>query len=422
MKIAVIGSGISGLTTAYLLSRKHEVHVFEANASIGGHTATVDVRVKSGEYAIDTGFIVFNDWTYPNFIKLIDQLGVASQTTEMSFSVKVEKNGLEYNGTSINTLFAQRSNFFRPSFHRMIRDLLRFNQESLSVLNSSADGSAEKSGHTLGEYLAENGYSSEFKNHYIVPMGAAIWSASAKQMDDFPIQYFVQFFKNHGMLSVSNRPQWRVIKGGSRSYLGPLTKSFQERIHLSTRVLGVRRAAQVEVMVEHAGAVEKILFDQVVFASHSNQTLALLSDPTAAEREVLSGFAYQPNVTILHTDERVLPKKKLAWAAWNYLVPRETKNQVAVTYDMNILQQLNAPETFCVSLNLEAQIDPKKILRRFVYDHPVYTQAALQSQARWAEVSGQNQTHFCGAYWGFGFHEDGVNSALRVCEKFGEAL
>lgn len=416
MKIAIIGTGISGLTSAYLLSRKHEVSVFEANDYIGGHTATVDVETQSGKYAIDTGFIVFNDWTYPNFIKLMTQIGVKWKPSSMSFSVKTEAEGIEYNGTSINTLFAQRLNFFKPSFHRMIQDILRFNKESLSVLET---GSTE----TLNEYLVRNRYSKPFKDHYIIPMGAAIWSSSVAQMEEFPIEFFVRFFKNHGMLSVSERPIWQVIEGGSRSYIEPLTCNFKDRIFLNSPVQSVVRTPEgVMLTIGKSGSTRAEKFDQVIFASHSDQTLKILADASDLERDVLSKFAYQPNDVVLHTDESVLPKRKLAWAAWNYLVPKDDTASVAVTYDMNILQGLSAAQTFNVSLNQNKLIDAKKTLRKFIYDHPVYSKAAFQSQSRWSEISGKNKVHFCGAYWGYGFHEDGVKSALKVCETLGEIL
>jgi predicted NAD/FAD-binding protein len=415
MKIAVIGSGISGLTSSYMLAKKHEVHVFEVASRIGGHTHTVDAQVQSGTYAIDTGFIVFNDWTYPNFIRLLKQIGVEFKTTSMSFSVKAEKSGLEYNGTDLNRLFAQRRNLFNPSFIRMIQDILRFNKESVAILGNG-DNTL-----TLGEYLKKNRYSRQFCDHYIVPMGAAIWSASTSQMQEFPVEYFVRFFKNHGMLSVNERPQWQVIQGGSRSYIPSLTKEFRENIHLSSPVLQVTRSNKgVRLAVGSADdQVSEADFDQVIFASHSDQTLRLLSDASAEEHRILSAFSYQANHTVLHTDESVLPKRKLAWAAWNYFVPREARSTVAVTYDMNILQGFSSPETFCVSLNLQDQIDPSKILRSFEYHHPVYTVDAVRAQSEWSKISGVNRTHFSGAYWGYGFHEDGVKSGLRVAKSLG---
>ena len=415
MKIAVVGSGVSGLTAAFVLSKKHEVHVFEAGDYIGGHTHTVPVEVESGKYFIDTGFIVFNDWTYPNFIKLMDHIGVSSQESSMSFSVKAESSGLEYNGTDLNGLFAQRRNLINPSFYKMVFDILRFNKEATVLVgNPLADNL------TLGEFLLQNKYSAEFKNHYIVPMGAAIWSASTKQMEDFPLGYFIRFFKNHGMISVNERPVWRVIKGGSHSYIEPLIKSFKERIRLNYPVKKVKRLeAGVRLYFLENGQQREEDFDQVVFASHSDQTLTMIDSPFKEERNVLSCFAYQANDTVLHTDISVLPKSQRAWAAWNYWIPQKEKSNVAVTYNMNILQGLQAPETFCVSLNMTEQIDSKKILGRFVYDHPIYTQAAVSAQNEWHKVSGKDRLHFCGAYWGFGFHEDGVKSGLRVASSLG---
>jgi predicted NAD/FAD-binding protein len=418
MKIAVIGSGISGLTSAYLLSRRFEVHLFEAAPRLGGHTHTVDVKTQSGTHSIDTGFIVFNDWTYPLFIKLMSELGVPHQPSSMSFSVKTEAGGLEYNGTDLNGLFAQRSNLVRPSFLWMIRDILRFNREAALA---AEDGSAV--GLTLKQYLDRGGYSKGFLNHYIIPMGAAIWSASSKQMEVFPFDYFARFFKNHGMLSVDERPTWRVIQKGSRSYIDPITRPFRDKIHLASPVERVvRNDTGVKVTVAAPSGRHEQQFDQVVFASHADETLRMLGDPTEEERRVLSAFSYQPNDTVLHTDVSVLPKKRRAWAAWNYWLPASETNQVAVTYNMNILQGLSAPETFCVSLNMSDRIDPTKVLKKILYHHPVYTREAVEAQKNWGAVSDKNKSHFCGAYWGYGFHEDGVKSAVRVSASLGVNL
>jgi predicted NAD/FAD-binding protein len=276
---------------------------------------------------------------------------------------------------------------------------------------------------TLGEFLKQNKYSKEFKDQYIVPMGAAIWSASTRQMEDFPLGYFVRFFKNHGMISIDKRPQWRVIKKGSHSYIRPITRSFAERIHLNSSVEKVIRSASgVTLSLNEKGINSQTQFDQVIMASHSDQTFKMLDAPTEAEKRILSSFSYQPNETILHTDTSLLPRSQRAWAAWNYWIPSELQNRVALTYNMNILQSLTAPETFCVSLNMTHLIDPKKILRTFVYDHPVYTNEAVKAQGEWNQISGKNNTHFCGAYWGFGFHEDGVKSALKVCQSLGVSL
>ncbi|MBK8537782.1 MAG: FAD-dependent oxidoreductase [Candidatus Competibacteraceae bacterium] len=407
MKIAIIGTGISGLTAAWQLHREHDLTLFEANDYIGGHTHTVDVDVQGQYYAVDTGFIVFNDWTYPNFIHLLEQLGVASQPTLMSFSVRCERTGLEYNGENLNTLFAQRRNLFRPSFHRMIRDILRFNREAPALLEVN-----DHSAISLNAYLRERAYSREFTEQYILPMAAAIWSAEPALMSEMPARFFVQFFKNHGLLSVSDRPQWRVIQGGSRNYVEHLTAPFRDRIRLNCPVEWVRRTPnQVQIKPKH-GPLEH--FDEVVFATHSDQALRLLADSTVKEREILGAIPYQENEAVLHTDIRLLPRRKLAWAAWNYHLPLQSQNRVAVTYDMNILQGLDAPETFCLTLNRSEAIDPARILYRTTYHHPVFTEAGVRAQARRDEISGVNRTWYCGAYWSYGFHEDGVNSGLVV--------
>jgi predicted NAD/FAD-binding protein len=416
MNIAVIGTGISGLVCGHLLHEEHDLTFFEANDYVGGHTHTVDVKQDGTSYAVDTGFIVFNDWTYPNFIRILDRLGVESQPTSMSFSVKIEKSGLEYNGASLNTLFAQRSNLFRPSFHRMIRDILRFNREAPALL-AVAEASDQV---TLMDYLRQNRYSEEFVEHYIIPMGAAIWSADPHRMRGFPARYFVNFFKNHGLLSVSNRPQWRVIKGGSREYVEKMIRPFRNRIRLSAPVEWIRRHEDHVEVKPCAGKPER--FDHVIVAAHSDRALRMLADPDNRERDILGAIPYQPNETVLHTDPTVLPKRRRAWASWNYHLLHEQKRPVAVTYNMNILQSLLARDPFCVSLNLNGQVAPDKTLQTFEYHHPVYTAAGVAAQKRWPEINGTRRTWFCGAYWGYGFHEDGVNSALRVCREFGKEL
>ena len=415
MKIAIIGSGIAGLTSAYLLNRRHQVSVFEASDWVGGHTHTVDVEVGGRSYAIDTGFIVFNDWTYPNFIRLLEQLGVASKPTEMSFSVSDPLTGVEYNGNNLNTLFAQRRNLISRPFIGMVRDILRFNREVLDDLEQGRIPASM----TLGSYLALGGYGERFTEHYIVPMGAAIWSMSLADMLDFPLQFFVRFFKNHGLLSVSDRPQWRVVEGGSRSYVAPLSESFREHIRLNCPVIRVERDGH-GVTVHSAAGIEH--FDKVVFACHSDQALALLAQPTAVEREILGALPYADNDVVLHTDTRLLPKRPLAWASWNYRLGGPANQPAAVTYDMNILQGIKSDTTFCVSLNQSDAIDPAKILARYTYAHPQYSLEAVAAQARWEELLGANHSYFCGAYWANGFHEDGVVSALRVAREFGEAL
>ena len=418
MRIAIIGTGISGMLAAYLLHRDHEITVFEAADYIGGHTNTVDVPMEGRGYAIDTGFIVFNDWTYPNFIALLQKLGVESQPSDMSFGVKCERTGLEYNGTSLNTLFAQRRNLLRPSFYRMIRDILRFNRESLSLLNQPEPGPS------LGLYLEAQHYSSEFMDHYIVPMGAAIWSASHENMWKFPARYLVQFFKNHGMLSVDERPTWRVIKGGSQRYAEKLIAPFRNRIHLNSPVESMGHFPDyVEIRSKIDGRDYRALqFDHAIIATHSDQALSMLADPSPTEKEVLGAIQYQENEAVLHTDTSLLPKRKLAWGAWNYHLLGAQPDRAVLTYHLNKLQSLTAPCEFCVTLNHTQAINPATILRRITYHHPVYSPEAVAAQKRYGEINGVNRTSYCGAYWGFGFHEDGVNSALAVCKPFGKDL
>jgi predicted NAD/FAD-binding protein len=410
MRIAVVGSGISGMVAAYRLCRDHDITVFEAGSYVGGHTHTVDVLSGGRPYAVDTGFIVHNDWTYPNFIALLEELKVAWQPSDMSFSVSCEASGLEYNGTSINSLFAQRRNFFRPSFLRMVADILRFGARAPALLSA---GAAEIS---LGDYLQEHGYSRCFIQNYIIPMGAAVWSSRPADMLRFPARFLVEFFANHGFLSVNNRPTWRVIRGGSREYVKLLTAPYAARIRLNTPVTSLQRQThQVSLRLKN-GSVEH--FDQVFLACHSDQALALLSDASAAEREILGAITYQENEALLHTDRRLMPRKRLAWAAWNYHLPKEPVERVAVTYNMNILQSLHAPVQYMVSLNRAEQIDPGQVLGSYRYHHPVFTAAAVAAQKRRHEINGARRTYYCGAYWGFGFHEDGVKSAQASLEEF----
>ena len=412
MNIAIIGAGISGLTAAWELHHDHTLTIFEANDYIGGHTHTVEVEVQGQRYAVDTGFIVFNDWTYPNFIALLEQLGVTAQPTLMSFSVRCERTGLEYNGENLNTLFAQRRNLFRPSFHRMIRDILRFNRTAPALLNESRDLSLE-------DYLREGRYSQEFIDHYILPMAAAIWSAESAVMGQMPMRFFVRFFKNHGLLSVTDRPQWRVIEGGSHRYVERLIAPFRDRIRRSCPVEWIRRQPNLVEIKPWGGPVER--FDHVIIATHSDQALRLLADPTPQEREILGALPYQENDVVLHTDIRLLPRQRRAWAAWNSHLPAQPRERVAVTYNMNILQGLSAPETFCVTLNQNEAIDPARILYRTTYHHPVFTANGVRVQARRDQISGVNRTGYCGAYWSYGFHEDGVNSGLAAARELREA-
>lgn len=407
MRIAIIGTGISGLVCGYRLAEEHDLTLFEAADWVGGHTHTVDVEVQGRTYAIDTGFIVFNDWTYPNFIQLLNEIGVGSQPTEMSFSVRDPVSGMEYNGNNLNSLFAQRRNLLSPGFLRMVRDILRFNRDALRDLAEER----VRPETTLGEYLAAQGYGQRFIDHYIIPMGSAIWSMSLADMLAFPLQFFLQFFRNHGLLSVTDRPQWHVVQGGSRSYVGPLSARFAEHIRTNCPVQRVERDAQ-GVTVHSAAGSER--FDRVIFACHSDQALAMLNQPSTQEAAILGAIGYADNDVVLHTDTRLLPDRRLAWASWNYRLGGNSRQPAAVTYNMNILQGISAPQTFCVSLNQTAAIDPARILARYTYAHPQFSLAAQQAQQRWAELLGPNHSYFCGAYWANGFHEDGVVSALRV--------
>ncbi len=409
-KIAIIGTGIAGNVVARALYSQHDITIFEANHYVGGHTHTHDIELLGTHYAIDSGFIVFNHRTYPNFVNLLRELGVAEQASEMSFSVKCERTGLEYNGTTLNTLFAQRKNLASIRFHRMLRDILRFNREAPALLLGDDDTL------TLGQYLEQHRYSQVFIDKYLVPMGAAIWSTDPATMREFPAQYFVRFFSNHGMLSVNDRPQWWVVKGGSQSYVEKLIAPFRDRIRLRTPVAGVRRLADGVMVKTAAGEIER--FDYVFIGTHSDQALRLLENPSPLEREVLGAIPYQTNDVVLHTDSSLLPRKRRAWAAWNYYIPREEQAQVSVTYNMNILQGLNAPETFCVTLNDNNRIDPARIIRRMRYTHPIYNRAGVAAQEQQGAINGACRTYYCGAYWGFGFHEDGVVSALNALEHF----
>ncbi len=414
MRIAVIGTGIAGMTSAYLLSEDHEIVVFEANDYVGGHTNTQDVSFNGHQYAVDTGFIVFNEKTYPNFVKLMKRLGVEWQNSLMSFSVQCEKSGLEFSPSSLNSLFIQRRNLLRPSFYRMLRDVMRFKKDSEALLQS------DDYELTLFDFLTERSYSQAFIEHFIIPMGEAVWSADPVKFNEFPAHYFAQFFKNHGFLNVKDQPQWLTVKGRSRQYLKPITQAYADQIRVNCPVETIRRNPDGVEITPRNQASEK--FDQVVIATHSDQALSMLADPTDSEKNILGAIPYQPNHAVLHSDESLLPSKKAAWASWNYHIPKEDIGRVAVTYDMNILQSIGAPEELCVSLNLSKAINPEKIHNEMHYHHPVYDPDSLAARKSHSEINGINRTYFAGAYWGYGFHEDGVNSALEVCKHFGKTL
>ena len=414
-RIAIIGSGISGLTTAYLLHKSHEITLFEANDYIGGHTHTVKVAQGEQSYDIDTGFIVCNDRNYPNFLKLMDKLNIAMQPTEMSFSVRNNPLGLEYNGHNLNTLFSQRRNLLRPKFYRLIRDILYFNEAAKKAIE---EGIAENI--TLDTFVNQQSLSDIFKNNYLLPMAAAIWSCSMEQAGEFPLQFFLKFFLNHGLLDIKNRPQWYAVKGGSKAYIDPMTSGFKDQIRLSTPVNSVVRD---DSWIEVNHATGKETFDQLVFACHSDQALDLLKNASIEEKAILGELLYQQNDVILHSDASLMPKKSLSWASWNFLAGEQEHNDpTLVTYCMNILQGIASDQPFLVSLNARHKIDPEKIIGEYDYTHPVYSVAGMKAQSRRNEISGVGRIHYCGAYWYNGFHEDGVRSALDIGEKFGVSL
>jgi predicted NAD/FAD-binding protein len=412
MRIAVIGTGIAGNVAAYHLSREHDITVYEANSYIGGHTHTHDIYLHGSHYVVDSGFIVFNYRTYPQFVKLLTELGVTTRPSHMGFSVKCERTGLEYSGTGLNGLFAQRSNLINPGFHRMLSDILRFNREAPCLLDQP-DNTI-----TLGQYLSDNAYGEAFISKYLIPMGAAIWSADQNTIKQFPAAFFIRFFNNHGLLTVSDHPQWYVIEGGSRSYVERLTKPYRERIHINTPVVRVERLTDRIEITDSQG--HRAAYDRVFFACHSNQALAMIQNPTTTEREVLGAIRYQTNETVLHTDIRLLPRRQAAWSAWNYLIPTKHPHQVAVTYNMNILQGLQASDVFCVTLNSPVTIKEETIISHMYYEHPLFTPEAIAAQQRQIDINGQDRIYFCGAYWRYGFHEDGVVSALNALQHFRE--
>lgn len=409
MKIAVVGTGIAGNVAAYHLAKQHDITVFESESHIGGHTHTHDIHWEGRDYAVDSGFIVFNYKTYPYFTRLLEELEVDVQASQMSFSASSAAEDFEYSGSSMNALFAQRSNLLRPRFYRMLREILRFNRESIQLLEQ------QSSNLTLGEYLKNGAYHEEFIHYYIIPMGSAIWSTDPQLMFRFPAAYFVRFFYNHGLLNIHDRPSWYVIKGGSREYVKKLTRSFSDRIQLNTPVEWIRRTSDGVLLKADGRDTEH--FQSVFLACHSDQALRLLSDPSATERRILGAIPYQRNEAILHTDRSLLPKRELAWAAWNAHLSSDS-GRASLTYNMNILQSLDAPVQFCVSLNNTQSIDTDKIIKKMSYDHPVYTPDGVKQQKRQGEINGARHTYFCGAYWRNGFHEDGVVSALNALEHF----
>jgi len=412
-RIAVIGGGIAGLGAAYVLSRRHEVHLFEKARRVGGHTHTVVVDTAGVPLALDTGFLVHNDRTYPNLVRLFAELGVRTRPSDMSFAVTCRRTGYEYSSRGLDGFFADRRNLVRPRHYRLFAEILRFNREAPALL-ADPDGAAL----TLGEFVDRRRYTDDFLRLYLLPMAAAVWSASLDAIRRFPATALVRFFDNHGMLGINTHPTWRVVEGGSHAYLDPITAPYRDRVRTGVTIQSVARLER-GVQVRMADGTTHA-FDEVVFACHGDQVLPLLADATSLEREIFAGFTTSRNDVWLHTDASMLPRRPAARASWNYNLGGDDEGRGAtVTYHLNRLQSLVAPEDYSVTLNPGGAIDPSRVIARMVYRHPLYTRAALAAQARWAEVSGRRHTHFCGAYWRYGFHEDGLVSALRVARTLG---
>jgi predicted NAD/FAD-binding protein len=414
MRIAIVGAGISGMVVAHLLHRPHDVVVFEAGERAGGHSNTIRVDTPEQTLHVDTGFMVFNDRNYPSFERLLAQLIVESQPSTMSFGVSDGLGDFEYNSASPNGLFAKRAHLATPWFHRMIADLVRFNRAARELLSG---GGGDVS---FGEWLAQREFSDAFVQRLIVPQVCAVWSADPRQMWSFPARFLVEFFEHHGMLGLLGRPRWRTITGGSERYVRALTHAWRDRLRLNAPVQRIERRGEGVLVKPRGGEAER--FDEVVIATHSDQALALLADATDREREILGALPYQRNEAVLHSDTRMLPRRRRAWASWNYHLLEQPGDRATVTYHMNRLQSLQADRELCVTLNRTEAIDPATVIRVIPYAHPVYTAAGIRAQARRSEISGHNRTHYCGAYWGWGFHEDGVVSALAVAEHFGVRL
>ena len=409
MKIAIVGAGISGLVVAHRLHPEHEITVFEAGSYAGGHTNTIRVDLADQTLDVDTGFIVFNDRNYPHFEALLGELGVASQPSVMTFSVSAAHEDFEFAGTP-RGLFAQRANLTRPAFLRMVGEYARFNRDARVLLDDGDDRIS------LGDWLAERRFSDAFVQRLIVPQASAVWSADPAQMWSFPARFLVRFFEQHGMLRLTGRPQWRTVAGGSARYVDALTAPFADRLRLDTPVAAVRRAPDHVLVTPRGGEPER--FDEVVLATHADQALAVLADATDREHQLLGAIPYQRNEAVLHTDRSLLPRRRAVWSSWNYHLLERPLDRTTVTYHMNTLQSLTSDRELCVTLNRTEAIDPDEVIRTIGYAHPVFTADGWAAQARHHEISGHNRTHFCGAYWRWGFHEDGVVSALRVAERF----
>jgi uncharacterized protein len=415
MRIAIIGTGISGLTCAHLLGAHHDISVYESERRPGGHTNTVRVELEDETHDVDTGFIVYNERNYPGLVRLFERLGVPTRASDMSFSVSDVRTGIEWRATSPNTVFAQRRNAMRPEFLRMLADIVRFNR---SVRRRLPDGWPHAV--TLRDLLRSGGWSDGLAEWYLAPMVSAIWSAPRAQALDIPAHTFARFFENHGLLQLGAQPQWRTVSGGARIYVERILRPLGDRVRLGTAATKVtRHRTGIEVLSDHLGPES---FDHVILACHSDQALGLLGDPTTFEREILGAIRYQPNTAVLHTDEHLLPRAPRARASWNYRLPPDEAEGATVTYHLNRLQSIVSEHNICVTLNPVEAIDPNRTVAVFDYAHPLLDSGAVAAQRRYTEVNGVRGTWYCGAYWGYGFHEDGVQSALRVCRAFGRSL
>lgn len=411
MKIAIVGSGISGNSLAYTLSKEHDITLFEKNNRLGGHSHTHEIISQGKKINVDTGFIVFNKKTYPLFTKLLDELNVHYEKSDMSFSVFSKDRNFEYNGTTLNTLFSQRKNIFNYKFIKMIYEIIKFNKVALTLLSAKTEISLET-------FLRQNNFSDYFCKNYILPMGSAIWSSNINSMLKFPAVFFVKFFNNHGMLNINDRPQWLTVTNGSKEYVEKLTASIKKNIRLNCPVKAVKRNKD-SVEVKSSDGTE--IFDYIFFACHSDEALKLIIDPSAQEKKVLSSIPYSKNEVTLHTDESIMPNNKLTWAAWNYNIDSTNDMPIALTYNMNILQNLKTQQTILVTLNDNGNINPEKVLKKINYDHPLFSLKSVEAQKNYGIISGVNRTGYAGAYWGNGFHEDGISSAYNAIKFFKEA-
>ena len=412
MKIAIVGAGISGNAIAHLLHKEHKITLFEKNDRIGGHSHTHKIQIEDKTISVDTGFIVFNKKTYPLFTSLLDKLGVDYEDSNMSFSVFSKLSGLEYNGTNLNTLFSQRKNLFNFKFIKMVLEIFRFNKKALELLSAKEEI-------TLGDYLANHNYSSYFSKHYILPMGSAIWSSNIETMLNFPAKFFVKFFHNHGMLNINDRPQWLTITGGSESYVKKLCEPFINSIKLNSNIRFIERMEN-KVIIHHNQGSEN--FDYLFMACHSNEALKLIKDTSYVEKELLGSIPYADNDVYLHTDASIMPKHKLSWAAWNYNIDNKSHEPISLTYNMNILQNIKSESPVLVTLNPKSNIDPKKIIKKLNYSHPTFNIDGINAQKKHHLISGVNRTFYAGAYWGNGFHEDGVKSAYDVVNQLNKLI